>query len=283
MRFLSAALAAMATVVVATPTHAATYIVDNTISSLTFSNINFEGIPFGPQSGPGDATASYSGSFDATVSGGPTNPTITFGGGIIDADENPNAGLGYLPAEGGGVPAESSSPLAGGDFVFADGSPDPSGVGDGVFSVGEDNYGVVGSLFIGSSIYAAIRNFAITFTGGGTANDLITDAHALSVIDGWYAIDLGLPLAGVVGAEETLEIWAAQALGATTAGDIGYSLVGTTETITIPYEATFVAVGVFGATLSGEIVGTRTVPEPAGSLFLALAAGAWGVVRRLRT
>lgn len=283
MRIFPAAFAAIATFVVATPTQAATYTVDNTMSSLTLSAINAGGFDFGPQFVPGDLTATYSGTFDATVSGGGANPTITFTGGDVDADANPNAAPDYLPTEGGFVPSEASSALDGGDFVFADGSFDPSGAGDGVFTVGEDNYGVSGTGFVAGIKYA-VRNFAITFTGGGIANDAIADAQAMSVIDGWYALDLAG--AGVAfGTEETVETWAAQALGATAAGDIGYSLVGTTETITIPYVQTFVASGMFATTISGQIVGTRTVvvPEPAIATLLGLCAVGLAVQRRRLT
>ncbi len=286
-----AALAAMATFVVAAPANAATYTVDSALSKITLNEVTAGGITFFGQSGISDSNfpgmrAFYQGTVEATVSGDFANPTIIFGGGsFIDALLNINAPGGeYLPAQGGSVPGLSNDPnLGGGDFIFADGSVDPNGEGDGLFSVGEDNYGLSNYASPNNGpIKSSIRNFVVDFTGGGIANDATDDGLALNIVDGWYAIDL----AGRGGenfiSEEQIELSALQ-FGIPNIGDVGYSLVGHLETITIPVDIGYQVEGAINITAKGTIVAMRTMPEPTSGLFLAsLATGAGAVVRRRR-
>ena len=118
--------------------------------------------------------------------------------------------------------------------------------------------------------------------GGGTPNDAIDDltvAHGAT--GGWISIDLG-GLGGAFGANDLNEFGLPGDTATNLSGDLGYSLVGITETITVPVDI-FIPGDQFNFGLTGTIVAERTIPEPTSGLFLAtLAAGAGAVVRRRR-
>lgn len=275
-RVLSAALAALASMVVAVPAAAATFTINPANSQIQL-DANFNGSLFGLQA-PGSNVTSYVGTIEASVGAGPT-PVITLDAGSVAVGlTNPNAPGGeFLPLEGGGPvdPENDMDGLGGGDFIFADGSIDPLGVGDGVFSVGTDNYGLNSG-----SIFVAGRNIALTTGGSGTANDAIADLGVnLTLIDGWTAIDLG-GLGPFLGLEDRIELALAGAGGANMAGDLTFTQVGSVQTITIPTNFTFLGPG-FDLFISGQIEASR-VPEPTSALLLASFATCAGAVARRR-
>ncbi len=245
---LSAAVAALTTLVVASPATAAEYTLIPSQSSITVGfNVPLGGGAFldltpqvfGP---PASNITTYSGSLFATVAGS----SITFdGGSVFDADL------------GNGTP-----------YAFP---ANPNGE--------EDNYGL---QLIAPGAGAAFRDMIFTATGAGTIGDADNSGWGVVLTDGTLATDFAA-LGGPGFAENDLT-----GLGGSAAsGVIGYSLVAGVETITLPVDFTFFDAGT-ATTQSyfGEIVAQRTIgviPEPTSGLFLAsLAMGAGAVVRRRR-
>ncbi|MFV2069953.1 MAG: hypothetical protein ACC645_23550, partial [Pirellulales bacterium] len=157
LSFLTAMGATLSVALVTSPASAATYVVDPTSSSVTLAFI-FGSTPLTPQV-PGADITSFGGTIEATVplGGGllTLDSTLGFGDSDIIGLANPVAP--FLPSIGGGPL------LPGDDGIFADGSVDPLGNGDGLFSVGVENYGLALSTFA----FAAIRDLHLTVEGSG--------------------------------------------------------------------------------------------------------------------
>ncbi len=263
--FLASAAILMATVITS-PARAATYTVDTANSGLTWGGTLLTPSFQLTAQYPGSNTTLLAGTFDANVTGPSGAETITFlGTDYIDA----------LPLANPVSPLVGGAVIPGNDEINADGSV---GTGDGLFSAGEDNAGIVQALLFSNF---AFRNLAFNMGGSGTVGSPATLAE-LGVLEGWASASTS------VTGFETLELSLITDPGANDgdiASSVGYSLAGNVETITVPFKFTLNAAPLI-LTINGQIVGTRTVaviPEPTSGLFLVcLAAGAGAVVRRRR-
>jgi len=205
---------------------------------------------------PASRTSFLEGTIEATAS----SSLITLGAGlsVIDVKENANAISfgGFLPSEGGAV-------AMGEDEIFADGTVDPLENGDGLYTVGEDNFGFM-AFSLGQTGIAALRNFVFTAEGMGVPGAAMGGATGIGfqVSDGWTAFEAGVLAAPA----EVSAITTADPAEFNAGGDLGYSLVGSLETITIPIDITIMDVDEdgdgFTLNITGQIVASRTVGTP---------------------
>ena len=242
---------------------AATYVVDQALSSVQFSFV-FGGTTLTPQFAGAD-TAFYGGTVQASVplGGGLLTLDSTAGFGDSNIVALPNAAGPFTPAIGGAVPA-------GDDEIFADGTVDPLDNGDGVFTSGDDIYGL--TLFNVS--FLTIRNFSLTAEGSGNTGGSATNI-GWNISGGWSAIEAFGSFS-----ESDLSEDGSDDASLNAAGVIGYSFDGITETITLPVDVN-VQDGGNAIILTGQIVAVRTIPEPTGCLLLSVIGGA-GILRRRR-
>ena len=204
----------------------------------------------GTQQVAGSLVDTYSGSLAVTRTGN----TLTFSGGsTVDGDYK----TGYTPAVG-----------------FGD---------EGM----EQNYGAkfTGLSFTTDTIYADVRDLRFditsgTATVGSAANGMVFTISP--IITGVRpAVNFTIPTAfgGGYGSQGIYGMTATNA----SAGAVTIDTVGTTETLTIPVDVTYTLSlgGIPGSMrLTGNLVGTRTVPEPSTIILLAcglasLLAYAW--------
>jgi len=269
-RHVFSAIALAAAALLAQRAPAATYTIDEILSSMTLSVEAVAGVAtvplFGQDSdptadpqGPDDSasrTSFLEGTIEATASS--SLITLTTGMSVIDVKENANAIAfgGFLPAEGGIVEA-------GEDDIFADGTVDTSGdeIGDGEYTVGEDNFGFMATFF-GVTGIAALRNFVFAAEGSGVPGAAMGGATGIGfqVSDGWAAFEFG----SLAAPAEVSSITTGDPAVLNASGDLGYSLVGSLETITIPIDITIsdldpMTMNGFNLVITGTIVASRTV------------------------
>ncbi len=248
---------------------AATYVIDEALSSMTLSANALSGAVtlLGQDSNPfaspdaddsGSRTSFLEGTIEATASA--SLITLDTALSVIDVKENANAISfgGFLPAELQGT----GTIAAGEDEIFADGTVDVSGndIGDSDYTAGEDNFGFMAFQF-GQTGIAALRNFVFTAEGSGVPGAAAGGAAGIgfTVSDGWTAFEAGL----LAAPSEVSSITTGEPAAFNAAGDLTYSLVGSLETITIPIDIEIVDPdGDFNLAITGLIVASRTVGLP---------------------
>jgi len=279
--------AVLTATLIAPPAGAVTYTIDSSLSSLTLGftvDINGTLTPLQGQidvptaGGGGDdlasKTTSLSGTIETTIYASPTQITLASGLSNIDADINSNIALfghEFLPTGGTG----SLDP--GKDDILADGSVDPLGNGDGVFTAGEDNFGFQLDVTLAIAT-AAIRNFALTAEGSGDPSVVGTGTGiGFNVSDGWAAFDPSF----LFDPGETSMINTSDPATFNDPSDLAFSTDGTTDTITIPIAVLLDLGDGQSATLSGVIVATTaTIPEPATLALFGVGLCSSLLVRR---
>ncbi len=254
------------------PSQAATFVIDETLSSVVIDATVLGTISLlGQDADPAiDNVASRTGFLKGTIEATASPSLITLdeslgvGLSVIDVKENPNViGGGFLPAEMQGV----GTLAAGNDDINADGSVsldmmgEPDGNGDDLdFTDGEDNFAFMVDVNIGitDTLVAVLRNLVLTVEGSGTPNDAMADTGiGFNITDGWGSFSSGF----LVDPGENSLIDTADLATPNLSGDLGYSLVGTTETITIPVDIFITGTGstAFNLAITGQIVASRTV------------------------
>jgi hypothetical protein len=235
----------MLVLIVARTSSAASFTIDNALSSVTITaqvEVGGNLMPLGPQGGdPASLTTALEGTIQGTAS--PTLISLVAGASVIDAMLNPNAE--FLPAEGGAVLADEI----------------PVGSPDGIFTPGEDNIGAELNLGILGSAYGALRDLVLTAEGSGDPSVAgSATGIGFNITNGYFSFD-----AGPVGAGEEDQSNTGDPATFNLGGDLGYSLVGLTETVTIPID---VSMNDGAVLFSGRIVAARTIPEPVSLLLL---------------
>ena len=223
-----------------------TYTLDPVNSTLRFSG-EVDVFPVTPQT-PGSDTTRYSGSLMVDV----TATTIQFlDGGAMDAQDQlvpqqpRNGGAGFTPA----APA---------DYGF-----------------NADSFMTTGRV--------AFRGFVLDLTSGVLARSGTSFPAGQTVV-----VDAGVVQYRWEGFSSNEFDSSGQGGETATNGATGGALtmVGNVETLTIPINANF-ALSVVGVsdsqmTLTGQIVATRVIPEPASAACFTAAAGAASLLRRRR-
>jgi len=259
-------VALMAVALLAQPAQAATFVIDETLSSVTLEattigliSLDLFGQDSDPLGGNDPDPASRTSFLEGTIEATASSSLITLGAGlsVIDVRENANAISfgGFLPAEGGAV-------AAGEDEIFADGTVDTSDnpIGDGQYTVGEDNFGFMVTA-LGVTGIAALRNIVFTAEGSGVPGAAIGGATGIGfqISEGWTAFEAGF----LAAPSEVSAITTDDDAELNVAGDLGYSLVGSIETITIPINITISDLDEdgdgFELFVTGQIVASRTV------------------------
>ncbi len=274
LKFLLTAMGAVLTAtLIAPPAGAVPYDVDTTLSSVTFTAL-LGTAPLTPQSVGADVS----------FFGGTVEATVPLGGGLLTLGSSGGFGTSFIPGLENAAPA--FLPMIGGvlaagdDQVFADGTEDPSEDGDGVFSGAgisaatglpiAENYGFE-LIALGATL--AVRDLALTAEGSGMTGGAATSI-GWNFASGFLGVDgLGFLTDVYIGQDATNS----EVLNA--GGVIGYSLVGTTETITLPVDITIVE-GANTFILAGSIVASRVIPEPATLALFGIGLFSSLLVRR---
>ncbi len=226
-------LGALALCVGASQLHAATYVIDQTQSSITITGSALGIIPIVQQS-PGSNVAVIAGSIDATAGGG----FLTFTGGVADAVEKPGP---YLPG-----PISGDPPVAG-----------PAAPADVALYLGNASTGRL-----------ALRDFAVSLSGSAplAGNDFDLTALTLTVTSG--ALDYQVSLLALVGHEEIAGQTAnpTEGTGLLVGGTLTIPI-----NVSIAFEVTDGdPPGMAVVNLVGQIV--ATIPEPGTIAMLGLGA-----------
>ncbi|MCC9600290.1 hypothetical protein LOC67_06930 [Stieleria sp. JC731] len=265
---LTMVLSAVIATVLPSQLQAAIYTIDSSSSSNTF------GFDFGAST----LTETSAGSSVTTLSG-ILDATVTLGGGAIVFSESGGSGTSNIIFDAGTAsqyfPNPGGSLAQGFDDILSNGDYDPNGNGDGQFTAGTTN----ASLTFNNLAYLSISNHVMTFAGSGVTGGLNSGITADVV--GYTSID-----SAAIGIDNAERRIIDDGLAMTNFGNIGYSLVGDVETLTIPYDITIDGGGGNFFYHTGTVVASRTItaiPEPASGAFLAcLVAGTCVSVRRRR-
>jgi len=256
-KFLFAMGAVLSVALILTPqAKAVPYDVDPAASSVMFTAMI------------GAATLDLQGAgADVEFFGGTIEATVPLGGGMLTLGSTADFGDSFIPGLGNAaapfLPTIGGALLPGADQVFADGTEDSLEIGDGVFSGAgisagtgltiAENYG----YSLAGVAFLAVRDLALTAEGSGMTGGAATGI-GWNFASGFLGVDasvLGVVTDSFIGQDASdPEVF-------NSGGIIGYSLVGSLETITLPVDIT-IDDGDNTFILSGSIVASRVIPEP---------------------